>query len=65
MIEKSLPFADTVILREFLSIHITLTLEGFLTKILDPSVIFSEQLESPNLDVCRQSYGQKTITAQS
>ena len=42
----------------------TLTLEGSFIKIMDPSIILLEQLESPNLDVCRQSYGQNTKTTQ-
>ena len=43
----------------------TLTLEVSFIKVVDPSVIFPDQLESPNLDICRQSYGQNTITTQS
>ena len=43
----------------------TLTLEVSFIKVVYPSVIFPDQLESPNLDVCRRIYGQNMITAQS
>ena len=41
----------------------TLTLEGSTIKVLDPSIIFPDQVESPTLDVFRLSYGQNTIIA--
>ena len=43
----------------------TLTLEDSFMNIVDPSIIFPDQVESPTLDVFRQSYDQNTITAQS
>ena len=43
----------------------TSTVEGALFKVVYPSVIFPDQLESPNLDVCRRIYGQNMITAES
>ena len=65
MIEKSLPFTDIVTSRAFSYIEMTSTVEGALFKFVYPSVIFPDQLESPNLDVCRRIYGQNMITAQS
>ena len=43
----------------------TLTLEYSFMKVVDHSVIFLEQLELPNLNIYRRSYGQNIITAQS
>ena len=43
----------------------TLTLKIFFIKVVYHSIIFSEQLESPNLVVCIQSYGENAKTAQT
>ena len=55
--EKSPSCADIVISRAILSIEMTLSLESVFKKIVGLWVSFPMQLESPNLEVCRGSYG--------
>ena len=62
---KVMSFADAVTSRAISSIKTTLSLNCSFIKLLDLWVIFPEQLESSNVDICRRSYDQNAKTVQN